>query len=88
MALTALANAAFQKILPEKQGRPEVEEAMLRKAIEFPAYGQTRASNELRKAGTLVSGGGSAAFGCVMAWGEDRVGRLNQRDAKGATLIA
>ena len=27
-------------------------------ANEFPAYGQMRASNELRKAGTLVSGGG------------------------------
>lgn len=27
-------------------------------AYEFPAYGQTRAANELRKAGILVSSGG------------------------------
>ena len=37
---------------------PEVEEAVLKMAVEFPAYGQMRASNELRKAGILVSGGG------------------------------
>jgi transposase InsO family protein len=37
---------------------PEVEEAVVRMAIEYPAYGQVRASNELRKEGTLVSGGG------------------------------
>jgi transposase InsO family protein len=37
---------------------PEIEEAVLRMAVEFPAYGQMRASNELRKAGILVSGGG------------------------------
>lgn len=37
---------------------PEVEEAVLQMAIEYPAYGQARASNELRKNGILVSGGG------------------------------
>jgi transposase InsO family protein len=37
---------------------PEVEEAVVRMANEFPAYGQMRTSNELRKAGILVSGGG------------------------------
>ena len=37
---------------------PEVEEAVLKMAIEYPAYGQARASNELRKEGVLVSGGG------------------------------
>jgi transposase InsO family protein len=37
---------------------PEIEEAVLRMANEFPAYGQMRTSNELRKAGILVSGGG------------------------------
>ena len=37
---------------------PEVEEAVLKMAIEYPAYGQARASNELRKEGILVSGGG------------------------------
>ena len=35
---------------------PEVEEAVVKMAIEYPAYGQARASNELRKDGILVSG--------------------------------
>jgi transposase InsO family protein len=37
---------------------PEVEEAVVAMAIEYPAYGQARAANELRKDGVLVSGGG------------------------------
>lgn len=37
---------------------PEVEEAVVHMAYEYPAYGQTRAANEMRKAGVLVSGGG------------------------------
>jgi transposase InsO family protein len=37
---------------------PEVEEAVLQMALEYPAYGQTRASNELKKKGILVSAGG------------------------------
>lgn len=37
---------------------PEVEEAVVNMAYEYPAYGQARAANELRKTGILVSGGG------------------------------
>ena len=37
---------------------PEVEEAVVKMAYEYPAYGQLRASNELRKTGILVSSGG------------------------------
>ncbi len=37
---------------------PEVEEAVVHMADEYPAYGRTRAANKLRKAGILVSGGG------------------------------
>jgi len=37
---------------------PEVEEAVINMAYEHPAQGQTRISNELRKQGILVSGGG------------------------------
>ncbi len=36
---------------------PEVEEAVLNIGYEYPAYGQARASNELRKKGVLISGG-------------------------------
>jgi transposase InsO family protein len=37
---------------------PEVEEAVVNMVYEYPAYGQTRVANELRKRGVLVSGGG------------------------------
>jgi transposase InsO family protein len=37
---------------------PEIEEAVINMAYEFPAYGQTRAANELRRSGILVSSGG------------------------------
>lgn len=37
---------------------PEIEEAVVNMAYEYPAYGQSRTANELRKTGILVSGGG------------------------------
>jgi hypothetical protein len=37
---------------------PEVEDAVVTMAIEYPVYGQARASNELRKNVILVSVGG------------------------------
>jgi transposase InsO family protein len=37
---------------------PEVEDAVVAMAIEYPAYGQVRAANELKKAGIVVSSGG------------------------------
>lgn len=37
---------------------PEIEAAVIQMAYEYPAYGQTRAANELRKQGVLVSSGG------------------------------
>jgi transposase len=37
---------------------PEVEDAVLKMAYEYPAFGQLRVSNELRKSGILISSGG------------------------------
>ena len=37
---------------------PEVEKAVVEMAYEYPAYGQLRVSNELRRRGILVSSGG------------------------------
>ena len=37
---------------------PKVEKAVLDMAIEYPAYGQMRVSNELKKQGIMVSPGG------------------------------
>lgn len=45
---------------------PEVEEAVVAMAEEYPAYGQVRAANELWREEILVSPGGAAPFGCDM----------------------
>lgn len=37
---------------------PEIEAVVVRSAEEYPAYGQLRAANELRKSGVLISSGG------------------------------
>lgn len=37
---------------------PEIEEAVIRMTYEYPAYGQSRTSNELKKSGVLISSGG------------------------------
>jgi transposase InsO family protein len=37
---------------------PEVEKTVVALALEYPAYGQVRAANELRRRGTLISAGG------------------------------
>ena len=37
---------------------PEVEEAVVNMAYEYPAHGQTRVANELHNRGIMVSGGG------------------------------
>jgi hypothetical protein len=56
--LEGLAEKTRKKPCMKNRVSPEIEDAVLRMANEFPAYGQMRASNELRKAGILVSGGG------------------------------
>ena len=53
---------------------PEVEEAVVNMAIEYPAYGQARASNELRRNGILVSGGGVRSI-----WQRHNLETMNKR---------
>jgi len=43
----------FKNRVPER-----IETSVLAMAVEFPAYGQERAANELRKQGIIISGGG------------------------------
>ena len=41
---------------------PETEDAVMNMSLEYPAYGQARAANELRKKGVLVSSGGARSI--------------------------
>lgn len=55
--------AALQELSrrkPNHANRVEshIEQAVIEKALELPAYGQVRVSNELKKAGIMVSAGG------------------------------
>ena len=55
--------AALQEISRKKPNHknrvdPHVEEQVIVMALEFPAYGKTRASNELTKKGITISPGG------------------------------
>ena len=54
----ALQEISRQKAILKNRIAPEIEEAVAAMAIEFPAYGQVRVSNELKKRGTFVSPGG------------------------------
>jgi len=56
--LDGLREKSRRKPCMKNRVAPEVEDAVLNMACEYPAYGQARASNELRKNGILVSGGG------------------------------
>ena len=54
----ALLDVSKKKPILKNRVAPEVERAACEIAIEEPAYGQVRASNELRKKGIFVSPGG------------------------------
>jgi transposase InsO family protein len=63
---------------------PEIEKAVIRMAYEYPAYGQARASNELCKAGILVSSGGvrSIWLRYVLETVKKRLSKLEEKAAK------
>ena len=54
----ALADISKKKPIMKNRVAPEIEEAVVKIAFEFPAYGQVRASNELRKKSIFISPGG------------------------------
>ena len=62
---------------------PEVEEAVIKMAYEYPAYGQVRAANELRRQGILISGGGVRSIWIRngLAIFRDRLTRLEEKAA-------
>lgn len=54
----ALAEISRKKPLPANRVEAHIEEAVLRCALEQPAHGQLRVSNELKKQGLFISPGG------------------------------
>lgn len=54
----ALQEISRRKPIPKNRVAPEIEEAVKKIAIDQPALGQVRASNELRKAGIFISAAG------------------------------
>ncbi len=54
----ALQEISRRKPCPKNRVSPEVEEAVCRMAMDRPAYGQLRVSNELKKVGMFVSPAG------------------------------
>jgi len=54
----ALAEINRKKPLQANRVAPEIEEAVVKFAVEQPAYGQVRVSNELKKQGMFISPGG------------------------------
>jgi hypothetical protein len=51
----ALFESSRRKPNPKNRVDPKIELTVQKYAIEFPAHGQVRASNELRKLGVFVS---------------------------------
>lgn len=55
---TALVEISRRKPILKNRVAPEIEEAVVKMAFDYPAYGQSRACNELRKKGVFISAAG------------------------------
>lgn len=56
--LEGLREKSRRKPCMKNRVAPEIEDAVVKKTYDYPAYGQVRLSNELKKEGVLISSGG------------------------------
>ena len=56
--LEGLKEKSRRKPCMKNRVAPEIEDAVVKKTYDYPAYGQVRLSNELKKEGVLISSGG------------------------------
>lgn len=68
----ALIHANRRKPNPKNRVEEVTEVAVAAFAIEQPAFGQVRVSNELRKRGIFISPSGAAQSGCAVTWNHSR----------------
>ena len=70
----ALVEISRRKPILKNRVAPEVEEAVVKMAFDYPAFGQSRACNELRKKGVFIS---AAGVRCV--WQRHDLERFDKR---------
>jgi len=70
----ALQEISRKKPIMANRVEDRIEQAVVKSAIEQPAWGQLRTSNELKKVGILISPGGVRSI-----WLRHDLGRMTQR---------
>lgn len=82
--MEALREKSRRKPNHKNRVAPEIEEEVVNIAIEFPAYGQLRAANELKKHGVLISPAGvrSVWLRHGLETKKKRLKRLEEKSAK------
>jgi transposase InsO family protein len=86
---SALQEISRSKPILKNRVEPAVEEAVVQMAFDYPAYGQQRACNELRKKGVFISAGGirSVWLRHNLELFEKRLHNLEERMAKESMIL-
>jgi transposase InsO family protein len=86
---TALQEISRSKPILKNRVEPAVEVAVVQMAFDYPAYGQQRACNELRKKGVFISAGGirSVWLRHNLELFEKRLQNLEERMAKESMIL-